>query len=53
MSRDEFRGSTVHLQARTAFKFGNFELAQPRIFRVLSIEDHIRLEVDLTLRQAS
>jgi hypothetical protein len=26
---------------------------RPRIFRVLSIEDHIRLEVDLALRQAS
>ena len=49
----EFSGSTVRLQARTTFKFGDFELTQPRIFRVLSVEDHIRLEVDLTLRQAS
>jgi len=49
----EFQGRAVRLQVRTAFKFGDFELTQPRIFRVLSIEDLIRLEVDLTLRQAS
>jgi len=49
----EFRGSTVRLQARTAFKFADFALTQPRVTRVLSIEDNIRLEVDLTLRPAS
>ena len=43
----------VRLQAATAFKFAEFELTQPRIFRVLSIDDNIRLEVDLTLRRAS
>ena len=47
----EFRASTVRLQATTAFKFGDFELTQPRIFRVLSIDDNIHLEVDLTLRR--
>ena len=49
----DFSGKTVRVQARTAFTFGEFELTQPRIFRVLSIEDRIRLEIDLTLRQAS
>lgn len=49
----EFRGDAVRLQAGTAFKFAEFELTQPRIFRVLSIDDNIRLEVDLTLRRAS
>lgn len=49
----EFRGSTVRLRARTGFRFGDFALTQPRVMRVLSIEDHIRLEVDLTLRPAS
>ena len=49
----EFRGDSVRLQARTAFKFGEFELTQPRVFFVLSVEDNIRLEVDLTLRQPS
>ena len=49
----EFRGSTIRLQARTAFTFADFELTQPRVMSVLSIEDRIRLEVDLTLRPAS
>jgi len=49
----EFRGDTVRLQAGTAFKFGEFELSQPRVFFVLSVEDTIRLEVDLTLRSGS
>jgi polyisoprenoid-binding protein YceI len=49
----EFSGGTVRLQARTAFTFADFALTQPRVMRVLSIEDKIRLEVDLTLRPAS
>lgn len=49
----EFGRDTVRLQAKTAFKFGEFDLAQPRVFFVLSLEDNIRLEVDLTLRQVS
>ena len=49
----EFRGSTIRLQARTAFTFADFALTQPRVMRVLSIEARIRLEVDLTLRPAS
>ena len=49
----EFGRDTVRLQARTAFKFGEFELAQPRVFFLLSVDDNIRLEVDLTLRQVS
>ena len=49
----EFSGSTIRLQARTAFTFADFALPQPRVMSVLSIEDHIRLEVDLTLRPAS
>lgn len=40
------------LQARTVFPFGAFALSQPHVMRVLSIEDPIRLEVDLTLRPA-
>ena len=46
----EFGRDTVRLQARTAFKFGEFELTQPRVFFLLSVDDNIRLEVDLTLR---
>ena len=49
----EFQGNSIRLQARTAFKFGDFELTRPRVLLVLSVEDNIRLEVDLRLRQVS
>ena len=49
----EFQGNSVRLQARTAFKFGDFELTRPRVLLVLSVEDNIRLEVNLTLRPVS
>lgn len=48
-----FRGNSVRLQARTSFKFGDFELTRPRVLVVLSVEDNIGLEVDLTLRPLS
>lgn len=35
--------------ATTAFTFGEFELTQPRVPVVLSVEDNIRLELDLHL----
>lgn len=37
--------------ATTSFTFGYFELDQPRVASVLSIEDNIRLEVDFTLQR--
>ena len=40
-------------QARTAFPFAAFALPQPLVLRVLSIEDHVRIEVGLTLRPAT
>ena len=49
----EFRSPPVRLQAPTAVPLAAFALPQPRVLRVLSIEDHIRLEVDLTLRPPS
>ncbi len=49
----EFRGSTVRLQALAAFPCADFALPQPRVLRVLSIGDRIRLEVDFPLRPAS
>lgn len=49
----EFRGGTVRLQARTAFRFAPFWMTPPRVLRVLSIVDPIRLNVGLTLRLAS
>lgn len=36
--------------ATTTFTFGDFQLEQPRVARVLSIEDKIVLEVDVTLQ---
>ena len=38
---------------RTAGTFAAFALTRPRFLRVLSIEDHVGLEVDLTLRSAA
>jgi polyisoprenoid-binding protein YceI len=43
---DIFRGS-----ATTSFTFDYFELVQPRVASVLSIEDNIGLEVDFTLQR--
>jgi polyisoprenoid-binding protein YceI len=39
--------------ANTTFTFGDFSLEQPRVGRVLSIEDNIRLEVDLYLQRVA
>ncbi|MGH7432200.1 MAG: hypothetical protein ACREJL_00450 [Candidatus Methylomirabilales bacterium] len=54
--RDEARRDT-YLRERTLttarFPTADFALTQPRFLRVLRIEDHIRLEVDLTLRPTS
>jgi polyisoprenoid-binding protein YceI len=42
-------GTTAVGQASTDFTFEDFNLTQPRVGRVLSIVDSIRLELDLTL----
>lgn len=42
-------GNTVSGQAKTALKFADFNLTQPRVPTVLSIEDNIRLELDFKL----
>ncbi len=39
--------------ATTGFKFGYFNLTQPRVPVVLSVEDNIKLEVDVNLQRAS
>lgn len=36
-------------QAKTSFRFGDFNMAIPRVMAVLSVEDNIRLEVDFRL----
>ena len=48
-----FDGPKISVSARTAFHFGDFGLRQPRVSVVLSVEDDIKLEADLTLRRGS
>lgn len=44
-------GQDLSVKARTAFRFAEFGLRIPRVASVLSIEDNIRLEIDLLLRR--
>jgi polyisoprenoid-binding protein YceI len=48
-----FAGPAVTVRARTAFRFGDFDLRIPRVSVVLSVQDDIRLEAVLVLRRAS
>jgi polyisoprenoid-binding protein YceI len=47
----QVQGNQVTAQAATAFKFEDFSLTQPHVARVLSIEDNIKLELDVTLQR--
>ncbi|GAA5335046.1 MULTISPECIES: YceI family protein [Thermus] len=47
----EFRGQEVRVFLKTEFPFEKFRLTQPRVPIVLSVENRIRLEVDLLLRR--
>ncbi len=46
-----FNRSLVDAHATTHFTFGDFGMAVPRVFVVLSVEDNIRLEADFHLEQ--
>jgi hypothetical protein len=48
-----FNGLDVNVQAKTAFRFADFDLTIPRVSSVLSVEDNIRLETELMLRRSS
>jgi len=48
----QVQGNDLTGQATTTFKFGDFNLTQPRVPVVLSIEDNIKLELDVTLQRA-
>lgn len=48
-----FNGAEAEVRARTAFTFADLGLAIPRVASVLSVDDDIRLELDLVLRRAS
>jgi len=45
------QGDQLTGQATTTFKFEDFSLTQPRVPVVLSIEDHITLELDFTMQR--
>jgi polyisoprenoid-binding protein YceI len=47
----EFSGQEVRVLLRTEFPFEKFGLVQPRVPILLSVENRIRLEVDLVLRR--
>lgn len=46
-----FNGPELRVQANTAFRFADFGLTIPQVASVLSVEDNIRLEVDLLLQK--
>jgi polyisoprenoid-binding protein YceI len=48
-----FNGQKVNVQAKTSFRFADFDLSIPRVASVLSVEDTIRLETDLLLQRSS
>lgn len=48
-----FNGADVDVRARTAFRFADLGLQIPRVASVLSVDDNIRLELDLVLRRSS
>jgi polyisoprenoid-binding protein YceI len=48
-----FNGAEVDVRARTAFQFADLGLQIPRVASVLSVDDNIRLELDLVLRRSS
>ncbi len=47
-----FRGDTLQGKAVTSFPFSTFNLTQPRVPVLLSVEDEIRLEIDFNMIQA-
>jgi polyisoprenoid-binding protein YceI len=49
----DFNGQDIRVQAKTAFRFEEFNLSIPRVASVLSVDDHIQLEADLLLRPSS
>jgi polyisoprenoid-binding protein YceI len=44
-------GDVLTGQAATSFTFEDFNLTQPRVSMVLSVEDTIRLEMDFTMQR--
>jgi polyisoprenoid-binding protein YceI len=49
----ESQGNQGTCHATTSITFGDFNITQPRVPLVLSIQDHITLETDLDLQPAN
>ena len=49
----KIQGNELAGQATTSFKFDYFGLTQPKVPVVLSIEDHIQLELDIDLQRVN
>jgi hypothetical protein len=47
------KGQELVGAATTSFTFADFGMTVPHVFTVLSVEDHIQLELDFHLVQAS
>jgi len=48
-----FAGDTVTAKATTRFNFAKFKITIPRVFGLLSVDDDIRLELNVRMRRAS
>lgn len=49
----QIQGGQLTAQASTTFTFEDFNITQPRVPVVLSVEDHITLEANLVMQQAN
>jgi len=49
----KIQGNELAGQATTSFKFDYFGLTQPKVPVVLSVEDHIQLELDMVLQRVN
>ena len=48
-----FAGDAVNAKATTRFNFAKFKITIPRVFGLLSVEDDIRLELNVRMRRSS
>jgi polyisoprenoid-binding protein YceI len=47
-----FAADTISVKATTRFNFAKFKITIPKVFGLLSVDDDIRLELDVRLRRA-
>jgi polyisoprenoid-binding protein YceI len=48
-----FAADTITAKASTRFNFAKFKIAIPKVFGLLSVDDDIKLELDVRLRRAA